>query len=119
LNRSSDELKDVQSAGKFGYDVVLATNEYHLVRNRRSKYNNEDSMMILPNRSISVEGKLPRFKMNLQTNRPPNLVSLNEARLLNINRDPAILSSVKKVPTTDFRKQGKPMRHKCMINNTN
>ena len=123
LNKASfaeiAESAPIFAVDKFSYDVVFATSQYHLVRNRKNKWNREDSLTILPNRSTVSDTKLPRVKMNLQTNRPPNLVQLSEARLLNINEDPKVLSSIKKVPQVDFKKQVRGSRSKCLINHDN
>lgn len=80
---------------EFCYDVAYATKNYHLVRNR-NVFDNEDSIMLLSN-DISAPTKLPSIKMHLQTNRPPNLARLHDARFEEINKEPKILSTVKKV----------------------
>jgi len=76
LNRGSDSHIDLYEAktnqSDFGYDVVLATNQYHLVRHR-NLFGSEDCIQLLPNQ-VSIPTKLPSVKMHLQTNRPPNLV---------------------------------------------
>ena len=55
--------------------------------------------------------------MNLQTNRPPNLVQLHDARFEEINKDPNILSTVKKVTSNiNFDKMVRKDRHEYMIN---
>ena len=54
--------------------------------------------------------------MNLQTNRPPNLAQLHDARFESFNRDPKILSTVKKISQIDFDKFNKKERHECLIN---
>ena len=79
-----------------GYDIQFSTKEYHLVRNR-NLYGNEDSIQLLPTNTSNSVTKLPQVKMNLQTNRPPNLAQLHDARFEAINREPKILSTVKRV----------------------
>ena len=69
---------------------------YHLVRNR-SIYGTEESLQIMPNVSKSTSTTLPRVKMNLQTNRPPNLAQLHDARFEDFNKEPKILSTIKRV----------------------
>lgn len=80
---------------EFGYEVTYATKNYHLVRNR-NLYDGEDSIMLLSN-EVSAPSKLPSIKMHLQTNRPPNMAQLHDARFEEINKEPKILSTVKKV----------------------
>ena len=53
--------------------------------------------------------------MNLQTNRPPNLAQLHDGRFETFNREPKILSTVKKAPQVDFKKQLTKERHECLI----
>lgn len=52
---------------------------------------------MMPSNFKLTSSKLPAVKMNLQTNRPPNLVQLHDARFEEINKEPKILSTVKKV----------------------
>ena len=56
--------------------------------------------------------------MNLQTNRPPNLVQLHDARFEEINKEPKNLSNIKKTAVTniEFDKMSKQKRHECLIN---
>lgn len=54
--------------------------------------------------------------MNLQTNRPPNLAQLHDARFETFNKEPKILSSVKKVSQIDFNNYDRKERHKCLVN---
>ena len=75
---------------------------YHLVRNR-NLYGNEDSIQLMPNTS-QIPKKLPSVKMNLQTNRSPNMVNLHDSRLKEFNKDPQVLSSTKRVAQIDFNK---------------
>ena len=68
LDHSYDQILEAAAShpvGYLGYDVVFATNNYHVIRNRKNKWNREDSLTILPNRSTISETKLPRVKMNL------------------------------------------------------
>lgn len=75
--------------------------------------------MIMPNRLTTSVMKLPSVKMNLQTNRPPNLAQAHDSRFEMINKDPNILSTCKKVPQVDFDKMGKHERFNCLINKDN
>ena len=54
--------------------------------------------------------------MNLQTNRPPNLGQVHDARFESINKDPKILSKVKKIPQISFEKMNCKNRHEGLIN---
>lgn len=73
--------------------------------------------MMLPNRSAAtVDTKLPRVYMNLQTNRPPNLGQAHDARFESFNKEPDILSKVRKVPQVNLNKMERVDRHKCLIN---
>lgn len=79
-------------------------------------FGNEDSIELVPNRSTISESRLPRVKMNLQTNRPPNLAQLHDARFETFDKEPKILSSVKKVSQIDFDNYDRQDRHKCLVN---
>ena len=97
------------------YHCEYQTKKYHIVRDR-NLYDEGDSIQIVAN-NIYVKAKLPSVKMNLQTNRPPNRVQLHDARFEDIDKEPKILSTVKKQKMTNFDLQGKlDVRHHCMIN---
>ena len=107
------------SSSKFGFDVKFTTKQYHLVHNR-NMFGNEDSIQLLAtNDATKSKAKFPAVKMNLQTNRPPNLVQLHDGRFEDINKEPKILSTVKKVKQIDFDKYQRKGRHECLINGDN
>ena len=100
----------------FGYDVKYASKHYHVVQNRRNGQHSECSMMLLPNRSTTSESHLPRVKMNLQTNRPPNLAQAHDARFEVIDKNPSMLTTHRRVPTLNFSKQHRLACHQHLIN---
>ena len=99
----------------FGYEIAYQTKMYHLVRNR-NLYGNEDSIQLMPNTS-QIPKKLPSVKMNLQTNRSPNMVNLHDSRLKEFNKDPQVLSSTKRVAQIDFNKQNNRVRCDFLVDN--
>ena len=56
--------------------------------------------------------------MNLQTIRPPNLAQAHDSRFEIINKNPSVLSSFRKVPTVNFKKQFKQARDQHFIDET-
>jgi len=117
LSQSILSIKESPKKEKFPYEIAYATKKYHLVRNRNT--DGDDSIQLLPNSTTTLEHRLPRVKMDLQTNRPPNLAQLHDARFETINRDPKILTNVRKVASIDFNKQDRTERHQCLINDNN
>ena len=99
------DLYDNQSQrapSNFGYEVELSTKQYHVVRNK-ALFGKEDSIEIVPNNVSLTQKKLPAVRMNLQTNRPLNMNQLNDARFENINKEPSILSTVKRPHQVNFK----------------
>ena len=115
INLNQGSPRKNKQTKTLGYEVTYGTKNYHLVRNRNF-FGNEDSIELVPNRSTISESRLPRVKMNLQTNRPPNLAQLHDARFETFNKEPKILSSVKKVSQIDFNNYDRKERHKCLVN---
>lgn len=117
---SQEELKQLKkqrwNKNDFKYKVEFTSKQYHLVRNKHaSEFGVDDKLELLPNTS-KIPVKLPNVKMHLQPDRPPNLANAHDARFENINRDPTILSKVRKPSTVDFEKLPKRETSETLVN---